>query len=34
MNPIPIHVRYENFLDMNVAVVLNGVSQRLGLNAW
>ena len=30
MEPIPIHVRNENFLDMNVAVVSNGVSRRLG----
>jgi hypothetical protein len=31
MEPIPIRVRNENFLDMNVAVVSNGVSRRLGL---
>jgi hypothetical protein len=30
MEPIPIHVRNENFLDMNVAVISNGVSRRLG----
>ena len=29
--PIPVHVRNENFLDMNVAVVANGISRRLGL---
>jgi hypothetical protein len=28
--PIRIHVRNENFLDMNVAVVASGVSRRLG----
>lgn len=28
--PIPIHVRNENFLDMNIAVVTGGVSRRLG----
>jgi len=33
IDPIPIHVRNENFLDMNVAVVSNGVSRRLGLVA-
>jgi hypothetical protein len=33
MEPIPIHVRNENFLDMNVAVVSNGVSRRLGMVA-
>ena len=33
MDPIPIHVRNENFLDMNVAVVSNGVSRRLGMVA-
>ena len=31
MEPIPVHVKNENFLDMNVAVVSNGVSRRLGL---
>jgi hypothetical protein len=31
MDPIPVHVKNENFLDMNVAVVSNGVSRRLGL---
>src|SRR5438309_7947776 len=30
-DPIPVHVRNENFLDMNVAVVSSGVSRRLGL---
>ena len=29
-DPIPIHVMNENFLDMNVSVVANGVSRRLG----
>lgn len=29
-DPIAIHVRNENFLDMNVSVVANGVSRRLG----
>jgi hypothetical protein len=28
--PIPIHVRNENFLDMNIALVVGGVSRRLG----
>ena len=28
--PIRVHVRNENFLDMNVAVVASGVSRRLG----
>lgn len=28
--PIHVHVRNENFLDMNVAVVSSGVSRRLG----
>lgn len=28
--PIPIHVKNENFLDMNIAVVAGGVSRRLG----
>src|SRR5207244_3439010 len=28
--PIPIHVKNENFLDVNIAVVANGVSRRLG----
>ncbi len=28
--PIPVHVYNENFLDMNVSVVANGVSRRLG----
>ena len=31
MEPIPVHVKNENFLDMNVSVVSNGVSRRLGL---
>jgi hypothetical protein len=29
-DPIAVHVRNENFLDMNVAVVASGVSRRLG----
>ncbi|HXT17991.1 MAG TPA: hypothetical protein VN706_20335 [Gemmatimonadaceae bacterium] len=29
-DPIALHVKNENFLDMNVAVVANGVSRRLG----
>jgi hypothetical protein len=29
-DPIHIHVRNENFLDMNVFVIVNGVSRRLG----
>lgn len=28
--PIRVHVRNENFLDMNIAVVASGVSRRLG----
>ncbi|MGH9885181.1 MAG: hypothetical protein ACREBE_06615 [bacterium] len=28
--PIPVHVKNENFLDMNVAIVAGGVSRRLG----
>lgn len=28
--PIPIHVRNENFLDMNIALVVGGVARRLG----
>ena len=28
--PILVHVKNENFLDMNVAVVVSGVSRRLG----
>ena len=31
--PIPVHVRNENFLDVNVAVVSSGVSRRLGMVA-
>src|ERR687890_314084 len=31
VDPIPVHVRNENFLDMNVSVVSNGISRRLGL---
>jgi hypothetical protein len=29
-DPIPVHVRNENFLDMNVYVVVSGVARRLG----
>jgi hypothetical protein len=29
-DPIQIHVKNENFLDMNIAVVASGVSRRLG----
>ena len=29
-DPIPVHVRNDNFLDMNIAVVVSGVSRRLG----
>lgn len=29
-DPILVHVKNENFLDMNVAVVVSGVSRRLG----
>jgi hypothetical protein len=28
--PIPVHVKNDNFLDMNIAVVASGVSRRLG----
>lgn len=28
--PITVHVKNENFLDMNVAVVVSGVSRRIG----
>jgi len=28
--PIPVHVKNENFLDMNVFAVIGGVSRRLG----
>ena len=28
--PVPVHVINENFLDMNVAAVIGGVSRRLG----
>jgi hypothetical protein len=31
MEPIPIHVKNENFLDMNVSVVSSGMSRRLGM---
>jgi hypothetical protein len=30
IDPIPVHVQNENFLDMNVFVVASGVSRRLG----
>jgi hypothetical protein len=30
-DPIPVHVRNENFLDMNVYVVASGVARRLGM---
>lgn len=30
-NPIPVHVKNENFLDMNVYVVVSGVARRLGM---
>jgi hypothetical protein len=30
-DPIPLHVQNENFLDMNVFVLINGVSRRLGM---
>jgi hypothetical protein len=29
-DPIPVHVRNENFLDMNIAVVVSGQPRRLG----
>jgi hypothetical protein len=29
-DPIPVHVKNENFLDMNVFVVTSGVSRRIG----
>jgi hypothetical protein len=29
-DPILLHVKNENFLDMNIAVVVSGVSRRLG----
>lgn len=29
-DPIVLHVKNENFLDMNIAVVVSGVSRRLG----
>ena len=29
-DPIPIYVRNENFLDMNVFVVTSGISRRIG----
>jgi hypothetical protein len=30
-DPIPVHVKNENFLDMNIAVVANGTTRRLGM---
>lgn len=30
-DPIPVHVQNENFLDMNVYVVVSGVARRLGM---
>lgn len=30
-DPIPVHVRNQNFLDMNVFVVVGGMSRRLGM---
>ena len=30
-DPIPIHVKNENFLDVNVAVFAGGMSRRLGM---
>jgi len=30
VDPIPIHVKNENFADVNVAVISGGVSRRLG----
>jgi hypothetical protein len=30
LDPIAIHVKNENFADMNIAVVVSGVSRRLG----
>ena len=29
-DPLPVHIRNENFLDMNVYVVVSGVARRLG----
>lgn len=29
-DPIMVHVKNDNFLDMNIAVVVSGVSRRLG----
>jgi hypothetical protein len=29
-DPILVHVKNDNFLDMNIAVVISGVSRRLG----
>jgi hypothetical protein len=29
-DPIPVHVKNENFLDMNIAVVVSGQARRLG----
>lgn len=30
VDPIPIHVKNENFADVNVAVIAGGISRRLG----
>jgi hypothetical protein len=30
LDPIAVHVKNENFADMNIAVVVSGVSRRLG----
>lgn len=30
-DPIPVHVKNENYLDMNVYVLVNGVQRRLGI---
>ena len=33
MEPVRVHVKNENFLDVNVALVTSGVSRRLGMVA-
>jgi len=30
-DPIPVHIKNENFLDMNVYAVIDGVARRLGM---
>jgi len=30
VDPIPVHVKNENYLDMNVGVIASGVTRRLG----